>query len=112
MLIKFARGDSHQAGFVMKRNGSIVDDPFDEIYFTVKRNYSDRDFLFQKTLSNGGIVYGGDGRYTIFIQPEDTNGLEFGDFDFDIEVKNNDGYKRTFYGELKLTKEVTHYYNE
>ena len=112
MQIEFARGDSYQLGFVATRNGEPVTDEFDHVYFTVKKCYADHDFLFQKTVANGGIVYDGEGHYTLNIAPEDTNGMEFGDYDFDIEVRNNDGYKRTFSGKLTLSKETTHWYNE
>lgn len=111
MIIEFARGDSYQRGFILKRNSQPVVEDFDDVYFTVKKRHTDRDFVLQKRMTTGGIVNDGNGHYTLFIQPEDTNGLSFGDYDFDIEVKDGD-YKRTFYGVLKLTKEVTHQYNE
>ena len=109
--IEFARGDSYQKGLLLKRNGEPVTDTFEDIYFTVKKNYNEHDYIFQKRLSTGGIVYDGEGHYTMNIEPEDTNGLSFGDYDCDFEFRT-EGYKRTFYGKLKLTKEVTHFYNE
>ena len=110
-IIEFPRGDSYQKGILLKRNGVPIEDTFDEVYFTVKKKHQDYDVCFQKRMSTGGIVSDGNGHYTIFIQPEDSNQLDFGDYDCDIELKRAD-YKRTFYGKLKLTKEVTHYYNE
>lgn len=109
--IEFARGDSYQKGFILKRSGQPVTEVFDDIYFTVKKFCTDHDYLFQKRMSTGGIVDDGDGHYTLFIEPEDTNELSFGDYDCDIEVKRT-GYKRTFQGKLTLTKETTHIYNE
>ncbi len=112
MQIEFARGDSYQRGFIVKRGGPPVAEAFDHVYFTVKKFYADHDYIFQKNYDNGGITYDGGGHYTIIIEPEDTNELAFGEYDFDIELKNDDGYKRTFSGKLKLAKETTHYYNE
>lgn len=109
--IEMARGDTLQKGFILKRNGDPVDDVFDDVYFTVKKYHTDHDYVLQKRMSNGGIVNDGNGHYTIFIDPEDTNELSFGDYDCDIEFKR-EGYKRTFYGKFKLAKEVTHAYNE
>lgn len=111
MNIEFARGDSYQKGFILKRNGTTVTDTFDDIYFTVKHKFSDHDFILQKKLSTGGIVSDGSGHYTLFIEPADTNTLDIDQYDCDIEIVKDD-YKRTFYGIFKLLKEVTHYYNE
>ena len=114
MKLEFARGDSYDKGIIFKDkdSGRVISTEFDEVYFTVKKSAGEHDYLFQKKKSEGGIVYDGEGHYTLHIDPEDTNQLMFGDYDCDIEVKNNDGYKKTFYGTLKLTKEVTHQYNE
>lgn len=114
MIIRFARGDSYDQGFQIKRaNENQMIDGFDEIYFTVKRKYSDKNYLFQKTLSGGGIDNDGDGHYTIRFYPSDTSNLFFGEYDFDIElVLGEDNYKKTFTGKLYLDPEVTHADNE
>lgn len=114
MQIEFARGDSYERGFVLKdkSTGHVITDTFDEIYFTVKKVWTDSEYCFQKRLTTGGIVADGNGHYSLYIQPEDTNQMGFGEYDFDFEFKKNSGYKRTFYGKLKLSKEVTHQNNE
>jgi len=109
--IEMARGDTLAKGFILARSGQPVPENFDDVFFTVKKYYSDHDFVLQKRMSTGGIVYDGEWHYTMFIDPEDTNNLAFGDYDCDFEFKR-DGYKKTFYGKFKLNKEVTHYYNE
>ena len=113
MIIAFARGDSYERGFVLKNksSGQPITTVYDEIYFTVKKYHTDKDYLFQKKLTSGGIQSDGDGHYTLFILPEDTNGLQFGKYECDIELKK-DSYKRTFSGTLELLKEVTHANNE
>ena len=113
MLIEFPRGDSYEQGFVLKNKSSAspVEEAFDEVYFTVKKLWSNRDYKIQKRLSTGGITYDGEGHYTLRIAPEDTNDLGFGEYDFDIEfVKGS--YKKTFCGKFILSKEVTHQSNE
>lgn len=111
MVIEFARGDTYQKGFLLKQNGAIVTDTFTDIYFTVKGNYEETDYVFQKKMSAGGISDDGNGHYTLYIEPSDTNGLSFGEYDCDFEFVG-EGYKKTFAGVLKLTKEVTHQANE
>ena len=109
--IEFARGDSFQKGVVLKIGSEPVTDTFEDVYFTVKKYHTDHDFVLQKRMTTGAITYDGDGHYTLYIDPEDTNELAFGDYDCDFEFRR-EGYKRTFYGKFKLAKEVTHVYNE
>ena len=114
--MKFARGDSYERGFLVrdKASGEPVTEPFEEIYFTVKKYCStETEYKFQKRMSTGGIVSDGDGHYTLYINPEDTNDLPFGKYDCDIELVKDEGqYKRTFFGTLELTREVTYSENE
>lgn len=113
MNITFPRGDSYVRGFVLKdsRTGEPITDAFEEVYFTVKKLWSSTEYQLQKRMSTGGIVSDGDGHYTLFISPEDTNEMKFGDYDCDLEFVKP-GYKKTFCGRLKLDKEVTHQSNE
>lgn len=113
MDIKMARGDTVSRAFTVKnKDGTVFAETPDEIYFTVKKTYTDRNFKFQKRLSTGGIESVDTGKYKFTIFPEDTNGLTFGDYDFDIEIVKAPGLKQTFCGKLTLQKEVTHSYNE
>lgn len=112
MQIELARGDSCEKGFILKSGDTPSEDVFDEIYFTVKNSYTDKDYVLQKRLTEGGIVKDeAAGHYTLYILPEDTNQLDFKDYDCDFEFKK-EGYKKTFYGKFRLTKEVTHQNNE
>lgn len=114
MYISFARGDSYEKGFVLrdKRTKDFIITDFDEVYFTVKKRYTDKEPVLQKRMSENGIVNDGLGHYTVFIKPEDTEGLPFGEYDFDISLKKDENFVRTFVGTLELTKEVTHKSNE
>lgn len=112
MTIEFARGDSYEKGFILKRKaGDPIVEAWDEVYFTVKRSYTDPEYRLQKRLTAGGIVDDGDGHFTILFMPQDTDGMSFGTYDCDIEFVK-DTYKRTFPLTLKLTKEVTYVSNE
>jgi hypothetical protein len=113
MDIAFARGDSFDIGFQIKsdEDEDAVTDEFDEIYFTAKHRYQDRDAVLQLTKTGGSIVSDGDGYYTLHIRPTDTERLAFGIYDIDIEV-NRGEYCRTFPGTMTLLREVTHYNNK
>lgn len=106
------RGDILSKTFSFKIGGATYTEYPDEIYFTVKNHAKDNEYLFQKTLSNGGIVAIEPGRYTVTIMPEDTNDLTFSRYDFDFEIVKMPNLKRTFTGILDIRKEVTHARNE
>ena len=113
MEIIMPRGDLRQVTFTAQGDNqrTLVSD-FDEIFFTVKKTFTDRMFLFQKRLSTGGIKLTEEGAYQFTIQPKDTDRLPFGSYVFDIEVIRGDDIKQTFTGHLKLTEEATYSENE
>ena len=108
--IEFPRGDTYEKGFILKRGDTQITDQPDEVYFTVKNNYEEKNSLIQKTITNGGIVFN-NGHYTLKINPDDTDGRKYGDYVFDFEFIFS-GAKTTFCGKLKLTNEVTFAGNE
>ena len=112
MQITMPRGDIRPVGFMI--NNSIHDSlDFDNIYFTVKKDCNTRDILFQKTLASGKIEKIDDGTYQFTIEPEDTDGMAYGSYVFDIEVVSEELHvKQTFLGTLTLTREVTFAANE
>lgn len=110
MNITMARGDIKAVGFTVKLGRETQTD-FDDVYFTVKKSYTDHDYKFQKRLSNGTITESS-GHFTFIINPEDTNKLGFGSYDCDIEIVRLPTLKLTFPGTLTLTKETTHANNE
>lgn len=111
MNITMPRGDIRPVSFTI--NGSQEGVAFDNIYFTVKKNHKERDALFQKTLASGTIELMEDGTYQFTIEPEDTDGLNYGQYVFDIEVVSESAHiKQTFLGTLVLTQEVTFAANE
>jgi len=114
MEISMARGDLVTNSFVVRdADKNPYTESFDNIYFTVKRFADDKNYKFQKRLSDGGIQSVGDGEYQFTIRPEDTDGLDFPfDYEFDIELVTEGKIKKTYCGILHLEKEVTHHYNE
>lgn len=116
MEITMARGDLEVRTFQIRSPSGSGTVPYteelDEIYFTVKKNYNDRNFCFQKRQSDGGIIYTGDGNYQFTIQPADTDGMAFGAYVFDIELVKNGEIKKTYRGNLMLEPEATHACNE
>lgn len=113
MDIAFPRGDSYEFSFSIRdeETGEVITEPFDAIYFTVKRNYQDKDPVLQLSLSGGSIMADGDGQYSVFFLPSDTEKLRFGTYDADIEVDRYD-YCKTFSFKFTMLPETTHYNNK
>jgi hypothetical protein len=115
MTISMPRGDIRPVYFSVRNNDeeqTMYEGAFDEIYFTVKTAFNKNEYLFQKRLSTGEIELTEDGDYQFVIEPDDTDGLKFGKYVFDIELIAGSDIKQTFVGELTLTDEATHRRNE
>lgn len=114
MRIIMPRGDLYPVRFqIYETETEVTHIDFTQIYMTCKRNNNERTPLFQKSLSNGTIVKIDDGDYQFYIEPEDTNGLQYGEYSFDIELINdNPRIKQTIAGTLRLSEETTWAENE
>ena len=111
--IRMVRGDILTKTFTLREaDGSVYADYPQEIYFTVKNAATDKEYRFQKRLTDGGILWIDDGQFEFTIRPEDTNDLSFSKYAFDIEIVNLPRIKKSFVGDLYIEKEVTHACNE
>ena len=118
----FFIGDTYTRDMVIKKYSATID----EMYFTVKKDNKDRDFVLQKTLNDGitltDVKYEGlkiiERTYNLLIQPSDTDNLiPNKEYSFDIEIittaQDNSQIKKTIVtGTLVLTDATTKYYNE
>ena len=111
LRIEMPRGDLRTVSFSVNQGETKYTD-FDEIFFTVKESVNDRQFKFQKKLSDGSITLLSDNSFVFRIEPEDTNPLKYGTYAFDIELVKETSIKQTTVGELILTNEVTFAENE
>jgi hypothetical protein len=115
LTITMPRGDIKIVRFQVYdlQTGDLSQTDFTKIYMSVKRTIHERDVLFQKRLSDGGIEKLGTGDYQIKIDGPDTESLNFNtSYPFDIELLYGNEIKQTEYGELELTPEVTCVWNE
>lgn len=112
MVIEMHRGDIFSCPLGVYINGQLTNEEMDNVYFTVKKTHYSREPLFQKKTSDGSLPSDGNGGYVLTIYPEDTDNLDFGTYEFDIEVVKLPTIKRTFTGCLILHPEVTHANNE
>lgn len=112
--MEIIRGDNKSVKFQRKTSqGAVIESVADEMFFTVKSSSTITSAKFQKKLSDGSLSFDeSDFYYRFEILPEDTNGLSYGTYEYDIERISN-GKKLTLtVGELAITKEITHAENE
>lgn len=100
------RGDLRKVKFQITDASGEVYTSATEIYFSVKQSTKSKQLLFQKKLSDGSIAIGQDNYYHFIIEPEDTNGFQYNEYAFDIEVVGPE-LKQTTVGQLVITDEVT-----
>lgn len=109
----FTRGDTFIIPFKLVK-GCVPYEPQenDEIYFTVKKDYSAKEIVLQKTLSNGGIVFDYDKNvFTVLLEPTDTKEMEVSPkkYYYDIQFNFSNGEVKTYLkGTIELGYEVTH----
>lgn len=114
---EFPRGDTYplRKFRVTDKNGNVIQlTDTEQLYFTVKTDSNTRDVLIQKRI-NSGIELGNDGYYHITMEAEDTNGLDYATYVYDIQLKSTrtkNIVKTLFDGTITLTDEVTWGVNE
>ena len=76
--IQLVRGDTFRATLTLqdRAGGLYIPTPEDEIYFTVKRNAMTDKVLVKVKIENGELV----------LTPEDTEGLEYGSYVYDVQI--------------------------
>lgn len=101
--IYLTRGDSARLQIAITNDSG---EPYevqegDEVLFTVKKTVADAMALIQKTMTEEG---------EILIQPADTEGLAFGRYVYDCQLKTAAGDVYTFIPPslFKLTEEVSY----
>lgn len=64
----------------------------EEIYFTVKKRWTDKNPVFQKSLAD--MTFDEEGYYRFTIAPEDTENLAYGQYVWDFTaIEDNDTYR-------------------
>lgn len=108
MDLEFIRGDTQFIKFPLtSEDGNPIElNNNEKLYFTVKQNANSKKVLIQKKYPTD-MEYS-EGYYYFTLTSQDTSNLNYGTYEFDIELKS-DNYVRTLaMGTLTLTEEITH----
>lgn len=99
--IELTRGDSLflRVSLKNKDGTSYVPEAGDVVRFAMKKKYTDAECLINKPFPTETMV--------LELEPNDTKPLQFGTYDFDIEIRDANNHVETpILGTIKLTKEV------
>ena len=100
--ITLTRGDTFKAQIsITDRNGNpYVPKDGDKVRFAMKTTYSDPEPLVNIDIPIDTLI--------LVIKPEDTHGLPFGNYVYDIQLTKENGEVDTFIttSKLKLTEEI------
>lgn len=94
-IINLVRGDTHYISriFTDKDGNKLTfNTSTDQINFTVRKNINS-EAVIEKKISD--ITKDSEGKYTITIEPEDTEDLDFGKYGYDIEIRIGNDFVRT-----------------
>lgn len=86
--LEMTKGDTLSFGFKLKDLGQNLA----SAYFTVKNNYDDEEYIFQKSLGNGiqlDHIDGTDYYFKVRVAPNDTKYLEPKNYYYDLEINVN-----------------------
>ena len=100
--MEMVRGDTLSFGMELVD----LDQDLDSAFFSVKKNYADTDYVFQKSL-NDGITKSGDNAYIIRIAPEDTADIDVRDYYYELRIVCNSDVFTILRGVLMLASDIT-----
>ena len=100
--IKMVRGDTLAFGIEI----TDLTDDLDSVYFTCKRNATDEEYIFQKSLDDG-VTKIDDGKYKVRVAPEDTENVEARDYYYDLQIGITNEIYTVIKGKLKIEQDVT-----
>ena len=103
--LEMTKGDTFSFGVEIDDLGQEIE----SAYFTVKNNYDDEDFVFQRTLGNGILldkIEGDNYTYSVRIAPENTENLEPKKYYYDFVIRLNDDVFTILKGILDIEFDV------
>lgn len=110
MDFEFTRGDTQILKFkILDQEGNECKaSSTDKLYFTVKKSATSKKIALKKTLGSGISYNEEDGYYYITIDSDDTAGLSYTTYGYDLQIKTERGIVKTLQiGSITLTEEYT-----
>lgn len=112
--LEMIRGDTLSFGVEIEysrlHGRSVEPQKLETAYFTVKKDYDDNEEVIRKSLEHG-IMYlkteHNKAYYVVRVAPEDTEGVEEGNYYYDLQIGLNSDIFTVLYGILTVYNDVT-----
>lgn len=111
--IEIIRGDTTPISFSLidKEGNPLIPTNSDEIYFTMKKDYKEQNYILQKKYSSGDFTID-ENKINFVLSHEDTAELNYGNYVYDIEIISGDYVQTIVLGRITLADEATWIDNE
>ena len=116
-ILKIFRGDDTYYDVTLyDMNDELLDITNYKIYFSVKRNHSDSEYLFQKTSDDVTEIEKTDsvnGEFRIYVKSSDTDDVVIGDeykyvdYLYDIQIESGNEKHTVSYGIFRISADIT-----
>jgi len=100
--MRTVRGDTFAFGIEIEN----LNQDLDTCYFSCKKDPTDNDYVFQKSLEDG-IEKVETNVYRIRVAPSDTKNVDVGNYYYDLQIGVNDDVYTVLRGVLKIEREIT-----
>ena len=77
-----------------------------EIHFSCKRRKTDQNYIFHRTITNGGVTLDSDGKYTLKASPSDMD-IAAGKYFYDVQVDIGNDVFTPLTGMVTVVEDVT-----
>lgn len=101
-IINMIKGDTLSFTFEIEN----FTEELDTCYFSCKKDVTDNNYIFQKSLNNG-ITKIDTGKYKVRVAPEDTKNVLIGNYQYDLQIGINNDIYTIMNGLLTIEQEIT-----
>ncbi len=112
--LEMIRGDTLSFGVELEyahlHGEKVEPQKLDNAYFTVKKDFNDKEEVLRKSLDDGITFAKAEGNkvyYVVRVAPEDTEGVEAGRYYYDLQIGINNDIFTVLYGMLTVYDDVT-----
>lgn len=104
--IQMVKGNTLSFGLqLLEADETLSNVELTSAYLTVKQNYTDSEFLLQKSIGDG-ITKTGTGEYAIRIAPDDTLDVEIGRYFYSFDIGIGDDVFTILKGVFEIEEDV------
>lgn len=103
MALSMIRGDTLTIAFEIEN----LQETLDEVFFSCRTAFGASSYVFQVSMTGGGVTQQDDGKYVVRVAPELTANLTPAQYVYDLQIDYGDDVLTPLIGTLKIDYGVT-----